>query len=117
MVVEGQVHGGIAQGLGEAFFEAVRYDAGNGQLLTGSFMDYALPRAGDFPTPKLSKQVTVAPNNPLGAKGGGESGTRGSAAATVNAVVDALWHLGVRHIERPLTPFKVWEALNRNAGR
>jgi aerobic carbon-monoxide dehydrogenase large subunit len=117
MVVHGQVHGGIAQGLGEAFFEAVRYDAESGQLLTGSFMDYAMPRAGDFPTPTLAKQVTPAPNNPLGAKGGGESGTRGSAAAVVNAVVDALWHLGVRHIERPLTPFKVWEALNRNPGR
>jgi carbon-monoxide dehydrogenase large subunit len=117
MVVEGQIHGGIAQGLGEAFFEAVRYDAENGQLLTGSFMDYAMPRAGDFPTPVLAKQITLAPNNPLGAKGGGESGTRGSAAAIVNAAVDALWHLGVRHLERPLTPFKVWEALNRNPRR
>jgi carbon-monoxide dehydrogenase large subunit len=111
MVVEGQIEGGIAQGLGEAFFEHVRYDPENGQLITGSFMDYGMPRAGDFPVPVLANQVTLAPNNPLGAKGGGESGTRGAAAAVVNAVVDALWHVGVRHIERPVTPLRVWQAL------
>jgi carbon-monoxide dehydrogenase large subunit len=111
MIVEGQIHGGLAQGLGEGLMEVVRYDTESGQLLSGSFMDYAMPRASDFPRPILGGQVTPAPGNPLGAKGGGESGTRGSQAALCNAVVDALWHLGVRHIDRPLTPLRVWQAI------
>jgi carbon-monoxide dehydrogenase large subunit len=110
MLVEGQIHGALAQGLGEALLENVHYDA-NGQLTTGSFLDYAMPRSCHFPTPKLVGQVTLAPGNPLGAKGVGESGIRGPAAAIVNAVVDACWHLGVRHIERPVTSQRVWEAL------
>ena len=110
MLVKGQIHGALAQGLGEALLEEIQYDE-EGQLTTGSFMDYAMPRAGDFPEPTLVGQVTRAPGNPIGAKGAGKSEIRGPAAAIANAVVDACWRLGVRHIERPLAPLRVWEAL------
>jgi carbon-monoxide dehydrogenase large subunit len=111
------VHGGLAQGVGEAIMEAVVYDK-YGQLLTGSFVDYAMPRASDMPPLKLDFHVTRAPSNPLGVKGGSETGTIGPRAAIANAVVDALWPLGVRHVKLPLTPHSVWQAMQvaKNGG-
>jgi len=111
MIVEGQIQGGLAQGIGQALMENVVYDPGSGQLLTGTLMDYALPRAGDMPPLRLDYLVTPAPSNPLGVKGGSETGTIGPPAAVGNAVVDALWHLGVRHVPLPMTPQTVWRAL------
>jgi carbon-monoxide dehydrogenase large subunit len=111
MIVEGQVHGGMAQGAGQALMEEVVYDRQSGQLLTGSFMDYAMPRAADLPSFHTSFIATPAPSNPLGVKGGSESGTIGAPAAIGNAVIDALWHLGVRDITLPITPETVWRAL------
>lgn len=114
MIVEGQVHGGLAQGIGQAMMEHVVYDdGGSGQLISGSFMDYAMPRASDMP-PNLSlafMEGIPCPSNVLGVKGGSETGTIGPPAAIGNAVVDALWHLGVRHVELPLTSQNVWCAL------
>ena len=107
LLVEGQIHGGIAQGLGQALFEEVVYDE-NGQLLTSSLMDYALPRAEDLPRLELARTETPTPVNPLGAKGVGEAGTIGSTPAVVNAVVDALAPFGVTHIDMPLKPEKIW---------
>jgi aerobic carbon-monoxide dehydrogenase large subunit len=110
MIVEGQVHGGLAQGIGQALTEEIVYDH-TGQILTGSFMDYALPRAGDLPLFNTAFIATPAPSNPLGVKGASESGTIGAPAAIGNAVIDALWHLGVRDITLPIRPEKVWRAL------
>jgi carbon-monoxide dehydrogenase large subunit len=111
MVVEGQVHGGIAQGVGQALMEHVVYDGESGQLLTGSFMDYCMPRADDLPSIAHGFQETPCPTNPLGAKAVGECGTIGAPATVANAVVDALWHLGVRHVDMPITPMRVWNAI------
>ena len=110
MIVEGQVHGGMAQGVGQALMEQIVYDR-EGQLLTGSFMDYAMPRASDLPSFRTGFIETPAPSNPLGVKGGSESGTIGAPAAIGNAVIDALWHLGVRDIALPITSETVWRAL------
>jgi carbon-monoxide dehydrogenase large subunit len=107
LLVDGQVQGGIAQGLGQALYEGVVYDE-NGQLLTGSLMDYALPRAADLPRLQLARTETPSPVNPLGLKGIGEAGTIGSTPAVVSAVVDALAPFGVMHIDMPLTPQKIW---------
>jgi aerobic carbon-monoxide dehydrogenase large subunit len=107
LLVDGQVQGGIAQGLGQALYEGVVYDE-NGQLLTGSLMDYALPRAADLPRLQLARTETPSPVNPLGIKGIGEAGTIGSTPAVVSAVVDALAPFGVAHIDMPLTPQKIW---------
>jgi carbon-monoxide dehydrogenase large subunit len=111
MIVEGQVHGGLAQGIGQALMEHVVYDRETGQLLSGSFMDYAMPRADDVPAFRTAFIETPAPSNPLGVKGGSESGAIGAPAAIGNAVVDALWHLGVRDIALPITSETVWRAL------
>ena len=116
MVIEGQVHGGLAQGAGQAMLEHVVYDDGSGQPLSGTFMDYAMPRADMLPSFMLDKQETPAPDNPIGVKGAGESGTIGAPAAIANAVVDALWHLGVRHVEMPLTPTGVRAAITAAQG-
>ena len=110
LLVEGQVHGGIVQGVAQALHEEVVYDE-NGQLLTGSLMDYALPRAHDFPEFELDRTVTPSPVNPLGVKGVGEAGTIGSTPAVVNAVVDALAPFGVTHIDMPVRSEKVWKIL------
>jgi len=110
MIVEGQVHGGMAQGVGQALMEHIVYDR-DGQLLTGSFMDYAMPRAADLPAFCTGFISTPAPSNPLGVKGGSESGTIGAPAAIGNAVIDALWHRGVRDIALPITAETVWRAL------
>jgi carbon-monoxide dehydrogenase large subunit len=110
LLVEGQVHGGLAQGISQALYEEVVYDE-NGQLLTGSLMDYAIPRAHDFPEFELDRTATPSPVNPLGVKGVGEAGTIGSTPAVVNAIVDALSPLGVTHIDMPIRPEKIWKIL------
>jgi carbon-monoxide dehydrogenase large subunit len=111
MIVEGQVHGGMVQGIGQALMEQVVYDRDSAQLLTGTFMDYAMPRASDVPSFRTGFIATPAPSNPLGAKGASESGTIGAPAAIGNAVIDALWELGVRDITLPITSETVWRAL------
>jgi len=108
MIVEGQVHGGIAQGIGQALAEACVYDESSGQLLTGSYMDYRMPRAADVPTFNLGFTCTPCPTNPMGMKGCGEAGAIGSPPAVINAVTDAL---GIRDIAMPATPQAVWNAV------
>jgi carbon-monoxide dehydrogenase large subunit len=108
LLVAGQVHGGVAQGLGQALWEHAVYDD-NGQLVSGELTDYAVPRAHMMPWIEASHTVTPSPVNPLGVKGVGEAGTIGCTPAVVNSVVDALSHLGVRHIDMPLTPEKIWK--------
>jgi carbon-monoxide dehydrogenase large subunit len=110
MIVDGQIHGGLAQGIGQAMIEEVVYGE-DGQLLTGSFMDYAIPRASDLPRFELDVTVTPTPVNPLGAKGVGEAGTLGSTPAVVNAAVDALSEFGVTHIDMMLRPEKLWRII------
>jgi carbon-monoxide dehydrogenase large subunit len=111
MIVEGQVHGGLAQGIGQALIENCVYDKDTGQLLTGSFMDYAMPRADDFPQFKLDTVCTPCTHNPLGTKGCGEAGAIGSPPAVMNAVLDALKDLGVRDLDMPASSSRVWEAI------
>jgi aerobic carbon-monoxide dehydrogenase large subunit len=111
LLVEGQVHGAVAQGVGQALFEEVRYDE-DGQPLTASLMDYAVPSAAQVPVTEAYRLETPSPANPLGVKGMGESGTIGVTPAVVNAVVDALRPFGVRHLDMPLTPEKVWTAIH-----
>jgi aerobic carbon-monoxide dehydrogenase large subunit len=110
MLAEGQVHGGIAQGVAQALFEEVRYDE-DGNCLNGSLASYAMPSAADLPSFETQRTQTPTPLNPLGAKGIGESGTIGATPAVQNAVIDALAHLGVTHIDMPLTPERVWRAI------
>ena len=111
LLAEGQVHGGIAQGVGQALLEEVVFDD-QGSPRTASLLDYLIPSIGEIPQVVTATTETLSPNNPLGAKGVGESGTIGSTPAVQNAVVDALSHLGIRHIDMPLTPERVWAALN-----
>jgi carbon-monoxide dehydrogenase large subunit len=110
MIVAGQLHGGVAQGIGQALMEEVRYDS-SGQPITGSFMDYALPRAEDIPMMETGDHPSPAPSNPIGTKGCGEAGCAGSLSTVVNAVLDALAPVGVRHLDMPLTTEKVWRAI------
>jgi carbon-monoxide dehydrogenase large subunit len=112
MIVHGQVHGGIVQGLGQALMENVVYDGASGQLLAGSFLDYAMPRADDMPFFNVDTYEILSPSNPLGVKGAGEAGTTPSLAAFVNAMVDALKDYGVRHIAMPVRPEDVWRAIH-----
>ena len=113
MIVEGQIQGGIAQGLGQALREHCVYDAENGQLLSGSFMDYALPRASDMPEIVSEfDESQPCPHNPLGAKGCGEAGAIGAPSAIVSAVLEALRPLGVTDIQLPLTPERIWKTFN-----
>ncbi|HEY0836520.1 MAG TPA: xanthine dehydrogenase family protein molybdopterin-binding subunit [Azospirillum sp.] len=115
MVVEGQVHGGLAQGIGQALYERCVYDEDSGQLLTGSYMDYCMPRADDVPSFAVSwHEDQPCTHNPLGVKGCGEAGTIGAAAAVMNAVVDALAEHGVTHMDMPATPERVWRAIRQN---
>ena len=113
-VVEGQIHGGIAQGVGQALYERAIYDPDSGQLLTGSLMDYAIPRADDLPSfnPGFDESVPCK-TNLLGVKGCGEIGTIGAVPAVVHAVLDALAEYGVEHMEMPLTAEKVWRAIHK----
>jgi carbon-monoxide dehydrogenase large subunit len=113
LIVDGQVHGGVAQGLGQALWEQAVYDD-SGQLITGEFTDYVMPRAHMMPWIESAHTITPSPVNPLGVKGVGEAGTIGASPAVVNSVVDALSTLGVRHIDMPMTPEKIWKLI---AGR
>lgn len=115
MIVEGQIHGGIVQGVGQALFEHGVYDPESGQLLSGSFMDYCMPRADDLPTMTTTTHSTQCAHTPMGVKGCGECGTIGSPAAVINAVVDALGPLGVKHVDMPASPGRIWHAI-RAAG-
>ncbi len=110
MLVAGQLHGGVAQGIGQAFMECVSYD-GSGQPITGSFMDYALPRAQDIPLMQIGDHPVPATSNPLGTKGCGEAGCAGSLSTLTNAVLDALSELRITEIDMPLTPERVWRAI------
>lgn len=112
-LLKGQIHGGVAMGMGQALMEDVNYDPDSGQLLTGSFMDYCMPRADDFCDMEIASNNTPTPSNPLGVKGAGEAGTVGSLPAVVNAVVDALSPLGIKHVDMPLTPERVWRAIQQ----
>jgi carbon-monoxide dehydrogenase large subunit len=114
LIVEGQIHGGLAQGIGQAMIEEVVYNEDG--LVTGSFMDYAMPRAADFPRFELHSTVTPTPVNPLGAKGVGEAGTLGSTPSIVSAAVDALSGFGVKHIDMMLRPEKLWRIINNGRG-
>ncbi|NVO28905.1 xanthine dehydrogenase family protein molybdopterin-binding subunit [Donghicola sp. C2-DW-16] len=113
LLAEGQVHGGVAQGIGQALSERVVYDT-DGQLLTASFMDYAMPRAADCPWIGFSTRAVPSTGNPMGMKGCGEAGTVGALAAVANAVQDALWARGVTQVDMPLTPMRVWDMLNQS---
>ena len=115
MILHGQAHGGIAQGMGEALLEQCVYDA-NGQLLTASFMDYAMPRASDLPLFCTAISEVPSTTHPLGLRGGGEGGISPSLGVIGNAIVDALSGLGVTHIELPATPEKVWRAIQAARG-
>src|SRR6202012_789635 len=110
MIVAGQRRAGVVQGIGQALMEEVSYDE-SGQPITGSFMDYAMPRAGDVPTMSVGDHPSPAKSNPLGTKGCGEAGCAGSLVCIVNAVVDALAEYGVTEIDMPLTPERVWRAI------
>jgi carbon-monoxide dehydrogenase large subunit len=111
MIVAGQVHGGVAQGIGQALLENCLYEPGTAQLLSGSFMDYTMPRADDFPSFGFTYNEIRCTTNPLGIKGCGEAGTVGAAPAVMNAVLDALWDRGVRQVDMPMTALRVWETL------
>jgi carbon-monoxide dehydrogenase large subunit len=113
MVVEGQIHGGLTMGLAPALYEEIVYDE-NGQNLSGTLADYLLPTSMETPKWELGKTITPSPHHPFGAKGIGESATVGAPPAIVNAVVDALSHLGVRNIDIPITPQKVWKILREH---
>ena len=116
MLVEGQIHGGVVQGLGQGLFEELAYEPATGQLLAGSFMDYAMPRADDVPFFDVDSHGVPTKVNPLGAKGVGEAGTVGALPALLNAVNDALAPLGVRHLDMPVTPERVWRAIREATG-
>jgi aerobic carbon-monoxide dehydrogenase large subunit len=111
LIIDGQTHGGIVQGLGQALFEQCFYDAGTGQLLSGSFMDYAMPRADVLPFFDTGISEVPTPTHPLGIRPAGEGGTTPSLAVTINAIVDALRAFGVRHVEMPATPERIWRAM------
>ena len=111
LILHGQTHGGIAQGVGQALMEECWYDRDSGQMLSASLMDYALPRATDLPSFATELSEVPASSHPLGFRSGGEGGTTPALGVVINAIVDALWHLGVRHIEMPATPQKVWQAI------
>ncbi|MDP5361955.1 MAG: molybdopterin-dependent oxidoreductase, partial [Paracoccaceae bacterium] len=115
MLAEGQVHGGVAQGIGQALTERVVFDE-DGQLLTASFMDYGMPRADDIPMIGFSTECTPSLYNPMGMKGCGEAGTVGALAAVSNAVIDALWDIGVREVEMPFTPHRIWQTIQNAKG-
>jgi aerobic carbon-monoxide dehydrogenase large subunit len=116
MIVEGQVHGGLAQGIGQALLEHAVYDEA-GQLKSGSFMDYTMPRADDVPSFSVATTVTACTHNPLGVKGCGEAGAIGAPPAVINAVCDALKDYGVDHIDMPATPARVWAAIESGSRR
>jgi len=111
MIVHGQMHGAVAQGIGQALTERCVYDPEGGQLLSGSFLDYAIPRADDLPAISVTSRDVPSPTNPLGVKGAGEGGTVGAPGAVIHAILDALAPVGVTHIDMPATPERVWRAI------
>ena len=115
MIVHGQQHGAVVQGIGQALMERCAYDRESGQLLTGSFLDYAIPRASDVPFIDVTSRDVPSPTNPLGVKGAGEGGTVGAPGALIHAILDALAPLGVTHIDMPATPHRLWEAIQAAA--
>jgi carbon-monoxide dehydrogenase large subunit len=116
LLVEGQIQGGVVQGLGQALLEHAVYDS-DGQFVTGSFMDYAMPRAHGVPTINVLSHPVPTKSNPLGAKGCGEAGTSGGLASVANAVIDALSEYGIRHLEMPMTPARIWHAIQEAKAR
>jgi carbon-monoxide dehydrogenase large subunit len=117
ITLKGQVHGGVAQGVGQALMEQVVYDRESGQLMTATFMDYAMPRADTFPDMHVESNPVPTRLNPLGAKGAGEAGTVGALPVVINAVVDALAPLGVKALDMPASPARVWQAIQDAKGR
>ena len=118
LIIHGQVHGGIAQGVGQALMEHAHYDPESGQMLAGSFMDYAMPRASDLLHYITELSEVPSSTHPLGIRPAGEGGTVPALAVVINAIVDALSDFGVRHVEMPATPQKVWQAIGgRQDGR
>jgi len=116
LLLEGQICGGIAQGVGQVLMEDIRFDPASGQLLTGSFMDYAMPRADTLSAIDCEDHPVPTKTNPLGVKGAGEAGNVGALPAVSNALVDALAPLGIRHIEMPATPERIWRAIQGARG-
>ena len=116
MIVEGQVQGGVAQGIGQALLEAAVYDS-SGQLMSGSMMDYTMPRADNLPNIHVATENTMCTHNPLGSKGCGEVGAIGSPPAVINAIVDALQDYGVRHMNMPATSGKIWSIINAGSSK
>jgi carbon-monoxide dehydrogenase large subunit len=116
-LAHGQIQGGVAMGVGQALGEEIRYDPDSGQLVTGSFMDYQMPRADDVPSVDISTRPVPTKVNPLGVKGVGEAGTVGSMVAVINAISDALAPLGVHHVEMPATPARVWAQIHAAKAR
>ena len=114
-IVDGQLHGGIAQGIAQALYEEAVYDE-DGNLTTGSLVDYLVPGAPELPNYTLERTVTPSPSNPLGVKGVGEAGTIGAPPAVINSIVDALSPYGITHIDMPASPFKVWRAIQEARG-
>jgi carbon-monoxide dehydrogenase large subunit len=112
MLIDGQIHGGVAHAIGQALFERIHYDE-EGQLITGTFVDYALPSAADLPSIETDRTETRSPVNSLGVKGIGEAGTIAASAAVTNAVIDALRPLGVTYVNMPLGPMRVWEQIQQ----
>jgi carbon-monoxide dehydrogenase large subunit len=112
LILEGQIMGGVAQGLGQAAGEYAIYDDETGQLMTATFMDYPMPRADWIPDIDFRYQEIASPRNPLGVKGAGEAGTVGAAPAYINALIDALSARGIEHVDMPATPHRIWELLN-----
>ena len=110
LIVDGQIHGGIVQGMAQALFEGAHYDD-NGELITGTMSEYAVPKASMVPWFELDRTVTPSPVNPMGVKGAGEAGTIASTPAVANAVIDAISHLGISHVDMPMTPERVWRAI------
>ena len=117
MILHGQAHGGIVQGVGQALCEHCVYEPGSGQLLSASFVDYAMPRADFLPNLTTALSEVPAPNNPLGVRAGGEGGTTPALAVVINAVVDALREFGVAHMEMPATPERVWRTIRKARGK
>ena len=112
LLLKGQIVGGVAQGVGQILMEDIQFD-GDGQILTGSFMDYAMPRATDISAVEVKSNPVPTRTNPLGVKGAGEAGCVGAMPAVANALVDALSHLGIRHVEMPATPERLWRAIHQ----
>jgi aerobic carbon-monoxide dehydrogenase large subunit len=117
LIVEGQTHGAIVQGVGQTMWEHVHLDPASGQPLSGSFMDYGMPRAGMLPSFATRIAEVLSPTNPLGIKAGGEGGTTAAPAVIVNAIVDALRDFGVRDVKMPATPYRIWTLIQDAQGR